>query len=378
MKPLRTIRAAVLMAALVLTAPAMAFGQVAVRIKKDEDLTYRLPWRNLQKGRIAVDSIRPNCQPSPADAPGPAGPGSSLNIVPKMLGGQPSPNCMFRDLVRIDFVSSFGAEARCTGVMISEGLVLTAAHCACGSLSTYELRKHGEYVLAPDGADSTPIYYLSKPPSLFDGYVCDVAPEFQAGRDLAILAIESEEEKEERADGFFGTRSRDRRYAGLNVATAGEIFADGAETTTLVGAGYGEIDDGGFPDRPHFAAIPIASLFCSQGRFAGSLCEAHREFVLANSLVRRSGRLSDSCGGDSGAPIMYVPPDVPANPDKPHANVSQGIMLVGITSRGLRGVSHQTVSRCGGGGIYTAVGHPDVVAWLRSFKIDIFSLLPSK
>jgi len=33
-------------------------------------------------------------------------------------------------------------------------------------------------------------------------------------------------------------------------------------------------------------------------------------------------------------------------------------------------VRHNQGTLCGGGGIYTAVGHPDVIAWLRTFGVN--------
>ncbi|MCC7250508.1 trypsin-like serine protease [Hyphomicrobium sp.] len=362
-----------ILGAMASTEPACAQATVrAIEDGEDKDRSYELPWRSLQSGELDIHEVVDPCVARTTGEPSADPLSSPTDVTPKYLGGTRTGNCVFGDLVRIDFDNILDEPSRCTGVLIAINLVLTAAHCTCGKLDSYTIRYHrlNETNNAdPTGASNE--FVLARAPDLFQGFSCQLSPELQAGRDLAILSIEKRSDAGKRVGGNPQPDFSPERvaYLGLSVATTGQIFQDNDETKLLVGAGYGETDDGGLPEELHVAAIPIASLYCGAGRFADSVCSSFREFVLADGPLGLSARTSDSCVGDSGSPIFYMPPDP----------VSGGSMktvtLVGITSRALSGVRHRTRTRCGGGGIYTSVGHPEVIAWLRTFGIPVFNVL---
>lgn len=330
-----------------------------------EQRTHLLPWRQLQQDQIDYVNATNPC------------PRAGSDLSPRIIGGKAAPNCTFHDLVRIEFRNALDRRTYCSGVLLSDSHVLTAGHCACGKVGTYVIHRHVDR----NTDKSIPALFkrsfvLARDPALFAGYVCNVPVDRQAGRDLALLTIEPASATAARLRG-----DAVPRLDGLglvNVATPGQIIADSELTRRLLVAGYGETSDGSAPDDPHVAAIPIVTMSCARGQVAASLCQPFREFALASGLLPTDTTVVDSCVGDSGSPVFYmssVEESEPAAPTPAKKIGSQSIMLVGITSRALRGVRHTTASQCGGGGIYTSVGHPDVVAWLRSFNVSTRSLL---
>jgi hypothetical protein len=195
-------------------------------------------------------------------------------------------------------------------------------------------------------------------PTRYGGYSCLLGPEGQPGRDIALLTVELETDYPSRA-----YLDKISAFPKVNVASMFEVFND-SPTRRLVGAGYGATEQG-LPGDARAAVIPIASYFCGGGAYSASTCSSFREFVLADRAAPLGANRSDSCGGDSGAPVFWQAP--PASIDgKIGANPNRPIMLVGITSRAVAGVRHNAGTTCGGGGIYTALGHPEVIQWLRA------------
>src|SRR5262249_22450023 len=162
------------------------------------------------------------------------------------------------------------------------------------------------------------------------------------GRDLAILWVERKSPRlppEFQIPTYF-----------LAVATMHQVYRD-VDTTRLIGVGFGRTETGALPDSAVSAIIPIGSPFCAGGQFATSPCASLREFALADPNAAGGASPPDSCGGDSGGPVFWAPATAGAPTKDPDR------FLVGVTSRALEGVSHDPGSTCGGGGIYTALGH---------------------
>jgi secreted trypsin-like serine protease len=88
-----------------------------------------------------------------------------------------------------------------------------------------------------------------------------------------------------------------------------------------------------------------------------------REFVLSNPSLGPGSPAIDTCSGDSGGPVYWF-----AQRYDHEGNLGVHRFLVGITSRALAGVD-QSFGQCGGGGVYTAVVHGDVLAWLAGLGI---------
>ena len=296
----------------------------------------------------------------------------------------------FKNVVRIEY-REIGAPENavrpvCTGLLVSTSpheeinlkntKVITAAHCSCGVIGSYRFQR------LQNSRTRLEVYVPRKSPSRFANYSCKAPPELQPGRDIAIFDVESIQSREENRSENYSTLYRfpkdgsgtvEEKIArpGLLIVNMNEVAND-KSTKRLLGVGFGKTEDQILPDFPHQAAIDIASYFCVTGRFASSRCAPFREFVLADNSTLSGEAKRDSCGGDSGAPIFWQAPPL-AEIDGTNGRVKKTkisakglpIALVGITSRGLQGVRHQAGFRCGGGGIYTSIGHPEVVAWLN-------------
>lgn len=77
------------------------------------------------------------------------------------------------------------------------------------------------------------------------------------------------------------------------------------------------------------------------------------EFALSDYIVTDKMAI-DSCGGDSGGPVLWK------SPDDTSENAYQ---LVGVTSRSLHSEGH-----CGYGGIYTKVANSAVMTWIQGIR----------
>ncbi len=331
------------------------------------DKTHKFCLRDVQAQLRPISDLQQECGPRIGLKP--QGP-----LTPKFLRSSDVQKETFLDVVKISFENEFGKKDFCTGVLVTPKLVLTAAHCSCGKISSYKIFRRRDEEKNKDGKH---YYVLAWEPFRYANYLCALPAARQPGRDLALLPIElitSIQARGPSSANFDNPTNvllallADSLPRKINIATMHEVYTDRAATKSLIGAGYG-LTETGVPKELKQAAIPIGSFFCGANRFAGSLCYGFREFVLADTLVPSGRQRSDSCGGDSGAPIVWQPPPEWTTRDRKQPTRRE-VMLVGITSRALSGVRHDPGTTCGGGGIYTAVGHPDVIEWLRSFGIQ--------
>lgn len=260
------------------------------------------------------------------------------SVGPKIfVGGKP---VYLPEVLRIEFAGRNGQGSLCTGVAVAADKVLTAGHCGCSPWESYVVRaiELGSETPAPERT-----LRLAAKPRIFPGYDCRFNGAPQPGRDLALLELDGSIDK-------------------VRPAPVAPMFLvyDHPETRRVLIAGYGRTESGRFPLGLLGAFSRIADHFCRRGVFAASRCSRFREFVLSN-MVSGSSAAADSCDGDSGGPVYW------------HTNVEMSggtqelhRFLIGITSRGLRGVPQFGPTACGGGGIYTSIGHVDIIAWLTA------------
>ncbi|WP_155956468.1 trypsin-like serine protease [Rhizobium sp. CF080] len=253
---------------------------------------------------------------------------------------------LFDEVVRITLRVG-DVEALCTGVALGDNTVLTAGHCGCALASTYRI----QYPRFGDPAFETQFYRprtLARAPLTFFGYDCQRPDTPQPGRDLALLFLSP-------------VKPEDR--SGVTPPPVASMIvpyelAQAGKLESMLALGYGRRENGDFPRDLIAAFIGLRDPFCLNDRGDASGCAPFREFTLS-SLVSETDPAADTCDGDSGGPVYFI-----------HGKINDSGMaeyhriLVGITSRGLDGVPQFGPTDCGGGGVYTAVGHSDVLKWL--------------
>ncbi|WP_165422615.1 trypsin-like serine protease [Rhizobium ruizarguesonis] len=259
---------------------------------------------------------------------------------PEIFEGSP---VVLPEVARITFSMPNGTPALCTGIALAGNKVLTAGHCGCADSSGYRVT----FPTNPTARQMT--FRLRAAPVVFPGYSCDAAGKPQPGRDLSILTL-------------------DQEIAGLRPPPIGQMalpFED--RVKRLFVAGYGRIESGRFPDGLLGAFSRVRDYFCARGYVDGSTCAMFREFVLSD-LPSSAVPGADSCDGDSGGPVYWF--GAPQGPGEDR-KLQEHRFLLGIVSRALDGVPQFGITGCGGGGIYIAVGHVDVVAWLSLNDIPV-------
>ncbi|MBC2858040.1 trypsin-like serine protease [Stappia sp. 28M-7] len=257
----------------------------------------------------------------------------------------------------------------CTGVLVSDLTVLTAAHCVCDldllsadgratAVVVYDsvADRRGKYLLAPIAEPRSRYEYgpllagqrssridRTRQPALLDPAFCAALSQGRLlkGSDLALIyldpdrtAMDSPADKPELVD-LIQDRAK-AHFAPLELLTSPAL-----QHMTVVGFGISDfISD----DRRYWGKVgvrvPVADPTCSRAYAQANYdCAPGREAVLVDGHTG-----GDTCQGDSGGPafIRYF----------------GAYYVAGITSRAATG------GRCGEGGIYTLIT-PQVMAWIN-------------
>ncbi len=229
---------------------------------------------------------------------------SSLEEQPlRIIGGEPTNANEYQDCVAVGSDQGFC----CSGTLISQSIVVTAAHCVRGDcakrifIGNNSNQPATGTVVAVRKAIPNPDYNV-----------------FTSGNDIAILILEKPV----------------KNVTPRAIAASDAI--DQAHIVRLVGFGITEF--GAFGIQYKVDAI-IASNACgaadAQQKYG---CNADREIVAGGNGV-------DSCNGDSGGPAYVM--------------VGGQLRLAGATSRATR----NSARPCGDGGVYTRVDR--YLPWIR-------------
>jgi hypothetical protein len=255
---------------------------------------------------------------------------------------------VLEEIVRISVDLGGGKTATCTGVALGRDAVLTAGHCACSPRADYSIF-FPRFSTSEQGFPFHPARKLIRPPVRFAGYDCRDRDLAQPGKDMGLLFLEPTALPQKEFDPI--------PPPAISMMVAHQLAGRGRLQNLLV-AGYGRTeDDGRFPRGLVAASTRVRDFFCLQDRWSPGGCATFREFTLANLVSDLSN--ADTCDGDSGGPVYFV-----AQRLRPDGKAMLHRMLAGITSRGLGGVPQFGPGQCGGGGVYSAVAHPDVLKWL--------------
>ena len=235
----------------------------------------------------------------------------------------------------------------CSGVLVSDRTILTAAHCVCDlNLETSQGRRTAR-VIAGHEADLQKSANHSEdavrgrfarslrldenlPPDLFEPGFCARLRrnDFPRGRDLALvhLADPSDFQPQEvlAQTDLLTSLKRPR------IVESEHLFSTALQQLTVVGFGFSRFIEGTKWIKAS-VAVPIVSRICAsaqaQARFR---CAKGREMVLLDWQ-----HANDTCRGDSGGPAYVF--------------YKNAFYLAAITSRAAVG------GRCGNGGVYTLI-----------------------
>jgi hypothetical protein len=235
---------------------------------------------------------------------------------------------LYKYVVGISFTGVRGA-ATCTGTLLGKRLVLTAAHCGCGT--GYSITQQ---VDMRDG----PRIPVQGRPILFDPSMCR-RPGITPGYDLALLRLERDADVDPSYSPPFKLAFSMR-----------ELTTPGTKLTVM---GYG-LTETGARGRRMEAQVPVYTPDCGKLYFMAAGCAPFLEMMLS-SLNRGAGaKLTDSCSGDSGGPVFVMR----------QIDGSLVPILVAVTSRPAPLPHLDLENHCGGGSINIVVGRTDVLFWL--------------
>jgi hypothetical protein len=256
----------------------------------------------------------------------------------------------------------------CTGALIAEDAVATAAHCVCdlgldesGPAGLRPFVRFATVARSIGGGVPASVFrpydfsIIRKRTRMLDPAYCrkratGVQP--SPGHDLAVVffdtrgrpAADADREPLQIVHGKPDLSQRPLRVAPARIATTSLFFTP--SLYGLIGVGFGQNQRYPGLAVKTLACVQFLSRMCGWSEDQQALgCAGGRETALHDPQGRK-----DSCYGDSGGPVF-------AMVETSKAEITY--YLVGITSRAI-----DRTGACGPGGIYTLIT-PQIVDWMR-------------
>lgn len=192
-------------------------------------------------------------------------------VEPQVVGGGAASMEVFPFVVALEFTTG---DLLCTGTLISQSVVLTAAHCLVESFSRRTLLPAAALQVRAGSAS------LAASPEVLSVRRVVVHENYfdQAGFDIALLEL-----------------ATPSRQPTVPLLTPEETNLVAPLASALV-IGWGELADGSYPDGLHEANTTLV---------AGQVCTDSGTFDGANELcVLQAGGGVAPCFGDSGGPLL--------------------------------------------------------------------------
>lgn len=291
------------------------------------------------QGICSTRSSRSLLQSWPSDLPAPE---VIQRLGPRIIGGVPDKNEM---IVGMYFQNENGNPKFCSGLYISTQYVLTAKHCTCHNndfVVTNSQNMRAKSSIWVNGTNSS--NSGASRAKLQFGERCERMTDLdlEEGGDIALISLK------EPLPLTNGTVPCSDFELVRNIRFVGSWRPNTPASLSI--SGFGLDPDRGIQEQREVAEVPVNTLTCASKAARNLGCAPYRESIFG---ARASGAeiLTDSCSGDSGGPA-YV-------------SSQAGIIPIGVVSRALP--ISQPSGDCGLGGIYTALGREDVIAWLRQY-----------
>lgn len=232
-------------------------------------------------------------------------------------GNRPQDESTFADVVAL---LKTLAEPYCSGIALSQRVVLTAAHCRC--LDPKEVRP------GIDPMTLKPIFKVDRASG--HSYAPPAAncltQESRFGRDYALIRLKDP--------------IGDEKLPAIATLATPEMIKGLRSGDSMYVVGYGKTQVNGRPGSKNFILTPVISPNCTATIDSKYGCVAGREIVSVDPRM-----YPGPCGGDSGGAAFIVK--------------NERLYLVGVVSRSIRN------GKCGDGAIYTLLA-PTILAELKA------------
>lgn len=276
----------------------------------------------------------------------------------EIIGGAKLPDNRF--FVRIHIRKNRSEFGICSGLWISEFAVLTAAHCLCHRGNIVPLTPYVSNRKLTAAASQNRDWVDTTGFAIYPGFRCN--SRYLTGKDLALLFVDGKEPAgaefpQSARDGGLKTKhplksvNVDCQNFSLGHTIPRVIQLAGEQRRRWFIAGYGKSGDAD-TDIGELMQVDLQmnSTLCVERKSVALGCRPFHEFILGAGSSDAGNR--DTCNGDSGAPVFSRGP-------------GDTIAPIGVTSRAVRLPGRFAGGKCGAGGIYTHLGYPNVLDWLR-------------